>query len=245
MKKAVSATVRATFTDCSTRMTVVPASPMRRTMGSSCSTTAGRQAQGQLVDHEQLGLGQEGHAQRQHLLLAARKVGRRLLQPAARGPGRSPGPGPALPRRPTGRGGAASRRCGGSRAPTGRRTPRPLRASGRCPTPAISLGGAWVMSRPSKITAPLSASTMPEMALSRVDLPAPLVPSRATIGALGHLEVDAEQHLDVAVEDVEAPGNAAAWTGPARRSRASSARAAAAAHTWAMSAFIGRAGAGR
>ena len=38
-----------------------------------------------------------------------------------------------------------------------------------------------VISRPSNMTAPLSASTTPQIALRRVDLPAPLVPSRATI----------------------------------------------------------------
>ncbi len=49
------------------------------------------------------------------------------------------------------------------------------------PMAAISFGGAWVMSRPSKMTAPLSHSTTPQMAFSSVDLPAPFVPSRATI----------------------------------------------------------------
>src|SRR5579884_1636252 len=41
MKYAVSATVSATFTDCSTRMIVVPASRSVRTISSNCSTTAG------------------------------------------------------------------------------------------------------------------------------------------------------------------------------------------------------------
>ena len=49
------------------------------------------------------------------------------------------------------------------------------------PRRAISSGGRWVMSRPSKTMAPWSASTTPPTARSRVDLPAPLVPSRATI----------------------------------------------------------------
>jgi hypothetical protein len=53
---------------------------------------------------------------------------------------------------------------------------------GTCATPsaAISFGGAWVMSRPSRMTAPKSASVTPEIARSRVDLPAPLVPSSAS-----------------------------------------------------------------
>ena len=48
--------VRATFTDCSTRTTVVPWRGWRATIPSSCSTTIGRQAERQLVDHQQLGL---------------------------------------------------------------------------------------------------------------------------------------------------------------------------------------------
>jgi hypothetical protein len=54
---------------------------------------------------------------------------------------------------------------------------------GTCVTPraAISSGGVWVMSRPSKTMAPPLASTSPEMARSSVDFPAPFVPRRATI----------------------------------------------------------------
>ena len=60
-------------------------------------------------------------------------------------------------------------------------TPWPPGTTATPRRPAISSGGVWVMSRPSKTTAPLLACTSPEMALSRVDLPAPLVPMRATI----------------------------------------------------------------
>ena len=49
------------------------------------------------------------------------------------------------------------------------------------PMAAISCGGACVMSRPSKMMAPLSASTVPLMDFNKVLLPAPLVPNRATI----------------------------------------------------------------
>ena len=51
----------------------------------------------------------------------------------------------------------------------------------RTPRPAISAGGVAVMSTPSKMIAPRSASTIPEIVLRSVDLPAPLVPSRAMI----------------------------------------------------------------
>ena len=49
------------------------------------------------------------------------------------------------------------------------------------PRAAVSWGGMWVMSRPSKTMAPALASWVPLMARSSVDLPAPLVPSRAMI----------------------------------------------------------------
>ena len=49
------------------------------------------------------------------------------------------------------------------------------------PRRAISSGGRWVMSRPSKTMAPWSASTTPPTARRRVDLPAPFVPRSATI----------------------------------------------------------------
>jgi hypothetical protein len=49
------------------------------------------------------------------------------------------------------------------------------------PRAAVSWGGMWVMSRPSNTMAPADASWVPEMARSSVDLPAPLVPSRAMI----------------------------------------------------------------
>ena len=43
----------------------------------------------------------------------------------------------------------------------------------------------------------------PETARSSVDLPAPFVPSRATISPCVDLEVDVEEHLVGAVEEVE------------------------------------------
>ena len=43
----------------------------------------GRQAEGQLVDHQQLGLGEERHGQREHLLLATRELRRGVVEPAA------------------------------------------------------------------------------------------------------------------------------------------------------------------
>ena len=139
-----------------------------------------REAQRQLVDQQHPRLGDEGHAERQHLLLPAAEVRRvrriALAQHRERlehllgrrvdivGSRRRVQP--------------ASRRF--SPTVSEPNTPWPP-GIWLMPSAAISLGGAWVMSRPSSTTAPRSASTTPLIAFSSVLLPAPLVPSRATI----------------------------------------------------------------
>ena len=63
----------------------------------------------------------------------------------------------------------------------------------------------WVMSSPSKkIAPPRRRRRARRWPCSSVDLPAPFVPSRATISPSPHLEVDAEQHLHLVVGDVDA-----------------------------------------
>ena len=84
MKYAVSATVRATFTDCSTRMIVVPCVLMLAQHREQLLDDHRRQAERQLVDHQQPRLGEERHAQREHLLLAAGQVGGRLVRRSPR-----------------------------------------------------------------------------------------------------------------------------------------------------------------
>ena len=74
-------------------------------------------------------------------------------------------------------------------------------------------GRACVVARPSKVTEPRSGSSRPEMARSSVDLPEPLVPSRATISPGSHVEIDTEQHLHAVVVDVEAAHRAASAVG--------------------------------
>ena len=84
MKYAVSAIVSARFTDCSTRMTVVPCvARCRARSASSCSTIVGREPERELVDHQQARLLDERHAEREHLLLAAGEVAGRLVEPVA------------------------------------------------------------------------------------------------------------------------------------------------------------------
>ena len=78
-----------------------------------------------------LGSGDEGHAERQHLLLAAGQVGRRLLAAGAEDREVLERPGPRRPRSPPGRpAGAASRPGAGSRPRSA--TGRPRRRPGTC-----------------------------------------------------------------------------------------------------------------
>ena len=68
----------------------------------------------------------------------------------------------------------------------------------------ISMVGRRVMSWPSNTMLPCAACGLPQMVISRVDLPAPLAPIRVTISPVLDLDVDAVQRLDVAVEGVDA-----------------------------------------
>ena len=75
MKYARSATVSATLTLCSTRITATPASASRRTIGSSWRRSR-RQAERELVDQEHLRSGDERH-RRARASAAGRRTGRR------------------------------------------------------------------------------------------------------------------------------------------------------------------------
>ena len=151
-------------------------------LGSSCSTTTGASPSDSSSIISSSGSDRNAMPEREHLLLAARQVGGRLVEALGAGPGTAratrstPRRAPCLVAR-----GAATRRRGGSRATVSDGNTPGRRAPARCRARRSRAGGAWVMSRPSKMIAPWSASTTPEMALSSVDLPAPLVPSSATI----------------------------------------------------------------
>ena len=81
MKKHRSARLRARLRLCSTRITVVPDSLIRRTIPMSRSTVIGAKPERQLVDHQQPRRRHHHAGQRQHLLLAARQRARRLVEP--------------------------------------------------------------------------------------------------------------------------------------------------------------------
>ena len=62
-----------------------------------------------------------------------------------------------------------------------------------------------LMSVPSWLMLPRLGATSPEIARSTVDFPAPLVPSSAIVSPSAQLEAHAEQHLHLAVRDVDRP----------------------------------------
>ena len=82
---------RATLRDCSTMIIVMPCSLSSCTVARSSLHHHRRQAEGQLVDEQQLGLVQQCHGQREHLLLPAGQV----AGPRPAGTRRARGSGPA------------------------------------------------------------------------------------------------------------------------------------------------------
>ena len=82
MKYAVSAIARARFTDCSTRMIVVPWARMSLTMPSNWSTTAGASPSDSSSIISRRGFMMKHMPEREHLLLAARQRCRRARRGA-------------------------------------------------------------------------------------------------------------------------------------------------------------------
>ena len=230
MKYARSAMVSATFTDCSTRMIVQPCVvDARARCSSSCSTIVGREAERQLVDDQQLGLGDERHAQRELLLLAAGQVAGHA--------------GPSAP------GGAGTRRAPRRCAPATSASS----SSAYSHVPALKCSATVSVG---KTALPPGTWTMPSLrgldgvgvgdvapveedgAADRVDQPADGLEQRRLAGAVGaeqgddlalrDLDVDAEEDLHRVVGDVDALAHqqrpfaapASSPRGCARRSRA-------------------------
>ena len=205
MKYAVSAMVSATFTDCSTRMTVVPCSLELAHDGEQLLDDDWREPERQLVDHQHVGLGEERHREREHLLLAARQV---------RGGSFMPAPqhreelehllGRGLRVR-AGRAGAATRAtCRFSATVSDGNTPWPP-GTWMTPFAAISCGGMPVMSLPSKMMLPRSGRDEARDRAQQRRLAGAVRAEQRDDLALADLEVDAEQHLHLAVRDVDRP----------------------------------------
>ena len=193
-------------------------------MSRSCSTIAGRQAERQLVDHQQARLHEEGLAEGEHLLLAARHGAGLLLQRARAGSGRSRGP--PRSRRVTyssssryihaaARRFSATVRLGKTARPPGMNT---------MPPAAFWCGGRWVMSWPSRKMAPFDASWMPADGAQQRRLAGAVRAEEGDELALLDVEVDVEQHLravvgdvDVAADDHLVAARARGPVGPPRR----------------------------
>ena len=191
----------------------------RSTIGSSCSTTTGARPSDELVDHQQAGPGEERHAERQHLLLAARQVGGRARRARSRRTGNSSST-------------SATRSLAAAPLRAGRSQPATRRFSatvsvGNTPWPPGHLGdaeGGDLVRRRVRDVAPVED----DRALVGLDHPADGLEQRRLAGAvraeqrddlaLVDLEVDVEQHLHAAVADVRGRARAAASTRPWRRS---------------------------
>ena len=154
-----------------------------RTTSSSCADDRGREAERQLVDHEQLGPGHERAAEREHLLLAAGEVAGQLAASRCSRIGNSV----STSRLGARRRGPWSLRISHAGQPQvlgdGERREHALAAGHerRCRAGSSTSADSSVMSSPSNTTVPPLGPSSPQMPLSSVDLPAPLVPSRATI----------------------------------------------------------------
>ncbi len=179
--RRVSATCRATLTDCSTSTTVVPGRARRRDEREQLGDDVGRQAERQLVDEQQPRRADERHGEGQHLLLAAGQVAGGGVGPLPRGWGTARGPlDPA----------AASPRPGPGRATPPSAGSRRRSGSGTRPGPpgtwADAEGGDLVRRRVRRLPAveehdaAVGLDDPARWPCSSVDLPAPFVPRRAT-----------------------------------------------------------------
>ena len=213
---ARSASSRATLTDCSTTTMVVPCAWSIRTTLEELGHDGGGQSERELVDHQELGLDDERHGQRQHLLLAARQVARLLVGRAGRAPGTARGPVGARPRS-----GALSLRM--SQAAQSQVLVHGQRRE-HAP-PAGHEGDALVRHLVGHLVGDVRRQL--DVALTHLDQAAHRLQQRRLPGTVGaeqghdlarsHVEVDAEEHLDRAVGDLDLP--AAATGGAGRRGR--------------------------
>ncbi len=179
MKYAVSAIVSATFTDCSTRMTVVPCSFSACTARNNSATMLGASPSDSSSIMMRRGFDSSAIAIVSICCCPP-------LRFAAGSCMRDSSTGNISSTLPIA---SARLRLSRSSHPARRRfsatvsfenTPWPP-GTITMPRAATSCGGAYVASRPSNTIAPASAGTTPAIAFSSVDLPAPLVPSSATI----------------------------------------------------------------
>ncbi len=168
----------------------------------SCSTTIGREPERELVDEEQLG----------RVMVAMASASICCWPPerlAARSSRREASVGKAVSASSI-----MSASCSPRRRPCQAATRRlsSTRRLGKIPSPpgtwatpsrAISSGGRWVMSRPSKTMAPWSASTTPPMAAQQGGLAGAVRADEGDDLPFGDLDGHVGQHDDAVVADGE------------------------------------------
>ena len=180
MNTARSARVRATLTDCSTITIVVPAAWMVRSTSRRWPTTVGARPRDSSSTRSSRGFVMNDWARASICCSPPERYPAGWAWRSARIGNRSRTSARADSMRALSFRNvqAARRRC--SSTVTVGKIPLP---PGMSETPArvTASASAPVMSRPSRVIRPAAGSMSPEMALSSVDLPAPLVPRRATI----------------------------------------------------------------
>ena len=179
MNTARSARLRATLTDCSTTMMVVPRRWISSTTSRSRATMVGaRPSESSSI------MSSSGR------VMSAPPRASICCSPPERSPASWPDRSPRIGNRSRTSARAAFTRWGSSRmSQVARRRFSATVRVGKMPLPpGISAAPLWVtrsadrpvMSSPLKVTVPALGAFSPQIALSRVDLPAPLVPRRAT-----------------------------------------------------------------
>ena len=203
MKTARSASVSATFTDCSTTTTVMPAGVEPAHDVAQRGDDHRREAQRQLVDQQHLGSQQQRRGERELLLLAAGQVAGELVAALGqdREQRRSPRPGPRAMRSRSAR---KVQRRETEVLVDGEGGEHRLAAGHQRDAGADDLLGARAaqvaVAQADRASTRAPARTSPR---SSVDLPAPLVPSSATISPGRDLQLGAEEHLQPPVADVD------------------------------------------
>ena len=163
-----------------------------------------RQAERQLVDHQQRGLARNAMPSASICCWPPREVGGRLVEPLAQHREQLEHLLDRRRRRRRAVRCSPRRRGAGSRRRSAiRNTPWPP-GIWLMPSAAISLGGAWVMSRPSKHDRAAVGLDDPADRLQQRRLAGAVRAEQRDDLALVDLDVDTEQHLPAAVPDVEA-----------------------------------------
>jgi len=234
MNTARSATVHATFTDCSTSTMVVPWAWMARTMPSSCSTITGARPRDSSSMSSSFGRAMKAWpsvsicCSPPDMLPArssqrSRKIGKYSSTVSV---ARATCSGSWSKSQPASSMFSRTVSVGNTPLPPGTIT---------MPSAVASSAGRFVMSRPSNTMAPADGSARPVTAFRNVEYPAPFVPRRATISP-SSISRSTPKSTWVEPYFTSTPRATSSLASPRSRDRIASARARADARTRAMSA---------